>query len=122
MSGCKAGRVLLGVWVLAALIGFGVWTALAVENGGAAQLLLDGGSKGTVSFPHHRHQNVLQDCKICHELFPQEAGAIVKLKREGKLVKKQVMTKHCIRCHKERERQGSASGPTKCSKCHAKKK
>ena len=107
---------------MAALIGFGVWTAFAVENGGAAQLLIDAGTKGSVSFPHHRHQNILQDCMICHALFPQEAGIIARLKQEGKLVKKQVMNKLCIHCHKERKRQGSTSGPTKCSKCHLKKK
>jgi hypothetical protein len=122
MTGCKARRILLGVSLMVALISSGVWTALAVENGGAAQLLLDGGNRGTVAFPHHRHQNVLQDCMICHALFPQEAGIIARLKQEGKLVKKQVMTKHCIRCHKERKRQGNTSGPTKCSNCHLKKK
>lgn len=99
-----------------------VFSAVALENQGAAQISLDGGSRGVVLFPHHRHQTVLNDCQACHTLFPQEQGGIIRLKKEGKLVKKQVMNKHCIKCHKAIKRTGAKSGPTTCSKCHMKKK
>jgi hypothetical protein len=100
----------------------GVWTAFAVQNDGAEQIALKGGSRGVVPFPHHRHQNALQDCNVCHSLFPQESGGIERLKAEGKLVKQEVMKKHCIKCHKSLKRQGSPSGPTTCAKCHIRKK
>jgi hypothetical protein len=100
----------------------GAVTAVSVQNGGAEQIALKGGSRGVVPFPHHRHQNALQDCNVCHSLFPQELGGIERLKAEGKLVKQEVMKKHCIKCHKALKRQGSPSGPTTCAKCHIRKK
>jgi cytochrome c-type protein NrfB len=98
------------------------WTAFAVQNDGPEQIALKGGNRGVVPFPHHRHQNALRDCNICHSLFPMKQGAIERLKAEGKLVKQQVMKKHCIKCHKTLKRQGSPSGPTTCAKCHIRKK
>ncbi len=100
----------------------GAWAAFAVQNGGAERIALKGGNRGVVPFPHHRHQNALQDCNICHSLFPQEPGGIERLKAEGKLVKQQVMKKLCIRCHRTSKRQGSRGGPITCAKCHIRKK
>ncbi len=100
----------------------GVLSAVAVENKGADQISVDGGSRGVVAFPHHRHQNALGDCNACHTLFPQEQGGIARLKKEGVLVKKQVMNKHCIKCHKVKKRAGEVTGPTTCAKCHVKGK
>ena len=93
---------------------------LAVENKGAATMELEGGKRGKVPFPHHEHQNRLEDCKICHDAFPQEKGAIEKLKKEGKLKPKQVMNKQCTKCHKEKRRAGEKSGPVTCKQCHIK--
>jgi len=112
-------RIIVAVLVLGLLGAAGV---MAIENKGAAQITLDGGSRGVVLFPHHRHQNALNDCKICHTLFPQEQGGIARLKQDGKLVKKQVMNKHCIKCHKAKKKDGIKTGPTTCSKCHIKAK
>lgn len=110
-------QILYGVLVMMILaVG-----AVAMENKGAEQITMEGGSRGIVPFPHHRHQNVLGDCQVCHTLFPQEKGGIERLKKEGKLVKKQVMNKHCIKCHKAQKRMGNPSGPSTCSKCHVKK-
>jgi hypothetical protein len=100
----------------------GAFSAVALENMGAAKISLNGGSRGIVPFPHHDHQNRLQDCQKCHTLFPQEQDSIDKMKEEGKLVKKQVMNELCINCHKATKKTGSKSGPTTCSKCHVKKK
>jgi hypothetical protein len=98
----------------------GVLSAMAMANNGAEQIALDGGDRGVVPFPHHRHQSKLGDCDICHTLFPQEQGAIERLKKEGRLVAKQIMNKHCIKCHKAEMQAGHPAGPVTCSKCHAK--
>ena len=93
---------------------------LALENKGAADIQLTGGERGNVPFPHHQHQNKLVDCKICHDDFPQEKGAIDRLKKEGKLKPKQVMNKLCTKCHKEKRQAGEKSGPVTCKECHIK--
>jgi hypothetical protein len=92
----------------------------AVENKGADQLELYGGKRGKIPFPHHQHQTVLEDCSICHDIFPQEKGVIEKLKTEGKLKPKQVMNKLCTACHKEKKRAGEKTGPVTCKDCHVK--
>jgi cytochrome c2 len=53
-------------------------------------------------------------------LFPQEAGAIAALKASGELAKKQVMNKHCTKCHKQMKNEGQKTGPTTCKACHVK--
>ncbi|AJE04210.1 cytochrome c7 [Geobacter pickeringii] len=60
---------------------------------------------GNVSFPHKKHQEVLKDCKKCHEKGP---GKI-----EG--FGKDVAHKTCKGCHEEMKK-----GPTKCGECHKK--
>ncbi len=97
-----------------------VVVGMAVENKGAAQLTLTGGTQGGVFFPHHQHQNKLEDCQVCHSAFPQEKGAIDKMKKEGKLKSKAVMNKQCIKCHRAEKKEGNPSGPLTCSKCHKK--
>lgn len=85
-------------------------------------IVLHGGRTGRVAFPHLRHHEALEkDCRACHDLFPQEAGAIDKLKREGKLKKRQVMTS-CVNCHKKMIRLKTKAGPVKCRGCHEKVK
>jgi len=109
--------IVLVVFVLIFTAGLG---AAAVENKGPEQITLNGGERGEVHFPHHRHQNKLGDCNICHSLFPQEQHAIARLKKEGKLVPKQIMNKLCIKCHKAEKQAGHTAGPVTCSKCHHK--
>ena len=92
----------------------------AEQNKGAKDITLNGGSTGNVSFPHHRHQEKLDDCEICHSVFPQEAGSIEKLKLEGKLAKKQVMNKLCTKCHNQKIKAGEKAGPVTCTTCHIK--
>jgi hypothetical protein len=86
---------------------------------GAEEIMLDGGSKGAVFFPHRRHQEADSiSCTTCHELFPQEPGSIVRLKDEGTLKARQVMNSQCIGCHRKNAAAGKASGPRSCNKCH----
>ena len=110
-------------WIIIALIGGFVLASglsLAVENKGAADIVLTGGKRGNVPFPHHRHQNELVDCNICHDVFPQQKGAIDRLKQEGSLKPKTVMNKQCTKCHREKRRAGEKSGPITCKQCHVK--
>jgi hypothetical protein len=91
---------------------------LAVENKGSVMLTLEGGKQGAVAFPHHQHQTKLDDCQVCHGVFPQTKGAIKKMKAEGKLKPKAVMNKQCVKCHRKERKAGNASGPVTCVTCH----
>ena len=111
------------LWSMVALVvGSSIAVSLATENQGAESIELEGGKRGKVPFPHRQHQKNLEDCQICHSVFPQEPGAIQKLKSQGALKKKYVMNKLCTKCHKKKKKAGQPSGPTKCSKCHIKGK
>ncbi len=96
-----------------------VTIAIAAQNQGAEKITLSGGKTGDVSVPHHQHQNALNDCTPCHKLFPQEAGAIGKLKTEGTLKARQVMNE-CTGCHKAKKEEGAKTGPVSCKQCHVK--
>ena len=96
--------------------------SLATENQGAENIVLEGGKRGNIPFPHRQHQKNLGDCQICHSVFAQEPGIIQKLKTQGTLKKKYVMNKLCTKCHKEKKKAGQPSGPTTCAKCHVKVK
>lgn len=93
--------------------------AWAVDKG-AAEITVDGGFKGAVAFTHKAHQDRLDDCMVCHDLFPQELGIIKKHKEEKKLKGKQVMNEVCLACHKADRKAGKDHGPTSCNKCHSK--
>jgi c(7)-type cytochrome triheme protein len=93
----------------------------APSNMGAGQIILAGGKRGDIAFPHHLHQDKLKDCNRCHSLFPQQKQAIEKLKSEGTLKAKQVMNKLCVACHRSERNAGRPGGPTLCSKCHSMK-
>ena len=95
-------------------------SGVTTANRGAAEIKLPGGTRGLVPFPHHRHQDKLEDCNICHSVFPQQAGIIKKLKEQGKLEKKYVMNTLCTKCHREKKKEGLKTGPTTCAKCHIK--
>ena len=89
----------------------------AADNKGAEKMVLPGGKRGNVPFPHAIHQTVLGDCTICHSLFPQNPGAIEAYRKQGKLKKRQVM-KHCQACHRKKAKAGEKAGPTRCKTCH----
>ena len=116
----KLGVVLISI--AAIVIGSSVAFSDIDQNKGAKSIEIDGGPRGKVPFPHHRHQENLTDCTICHSIFPQKLGSIAELKAQGKLKKKYVMNKLCTKCHKEIKKAGRKTGPTTCSKCHIKAK
>jgi len=95
--------------------------AIAEIDKGAENLTLKGGNMGNIAFPHQQHQTALKnDCKACHDMFPQKPGVIEKYKAEKKLKKKQVMNKKCLKCHRAKKKEGVKTGPTSCSQCHNK--
>ncbi len=105
---------------LVAALSAGV-AALAQEaapavNNGAPEIVLSV-SKGDIAFPHQKHQKALNDCNLCHKMYPKEKGVIARLKDAGKLEPKSVM-KACIGCHRDRLEGKLSAGPTSCAKCH----
>ena len=108
------------MFILLIVVIFTSGVAVAVQNQGSKDIKLNGGYKGIVNFPHYLHQDVINNCDVCHAVFPKTTGAIKKLEADGKLGKKQVMNKTCIKCHKGKKKEGKKTGPTKCSQCHTK--
>ncbi len=94
-------------------------TLLWAQNKGAKEIVIPGGTTGSVMVRHHVHQNTLGDCNLCHNLFPQTAGIVQKLKDEGKLERKKLMNQ-CQKCHREKTSAGLKAGPVTCNGCHAK--
>ena len=87
---------------------------------GSPELVINGGSRGDVNFPHKMHQETLSDCSVCHNIFPKEEGSIDKLKKEKTLKRKQVMDDVCLACHRADRKAGKEYGPTSCNDCHSK--
>jgi hypothetical protein len=115
----KIIRVLTGALTCALIVGVALaLSSNAIENRGAADIVIEGGNRGDVPFPHLQHQDKLVDCNVCHAVFPQQRGAIETLKAEGQLKPRQVMNKQCTNCHREKKRAGEKSGPTTCKSCH----
>jgi hypothetical protein len=116
----KTKLFVVSVSIVLLVVGGAIASSAATQNKGAEIIELSGGNRGHVPFPHHKHQEKLGDCKICHSIFPQSSGAIEKLKSEGKIKQKYVMNKLCTKCHREKKKAGLKAGPTTCSKCHIK--
>lgn len=84
---------------------------------GEAVMELPSGKRKSVIFPHKTHQETLDDCAICHKLFPMEKSAIRSLIKKGALKKKIVMNQ-CKGCHKALAKEKKNTGPTSCKACH----
>ena len=83
----------------AALTIFTVGTAMAADS------ITLPAKNGDITFPHKKHQELLKDCKLCHEKGP---GKIEGLGKDW-------AHKTCKGCHEDKK-----MGPTKCSDCHKK--
>ncbi len=94
---------------------------LAVElNQSVDEMVLKGGRFGNVPFGHKTHHAAINDCTMCHDLFPKARGSIARLKSEGRLYRRQVMNQ-CTSCHFDRAKKGKKTGPTRCGGCHRKR-
>ena len=71
----------------------------------AADVISLPAKNGNISFPHKKHQEMLKDCKACHEKGP---GKIEGLGKDW-------AHKTCKGCHETKK-----AGPTKCGECHKK--
>ena len=108
------------VAVVTALMFILPMVAAGAANRGPDQIVIFGGERGKIPFPHAKHQKNLKDCNICHGVFPQKTDAIKTLKAQGILKKKKVMNLQCIKCHKQEKKAGKPHGPVTCSTCHVK--
>ena len=111
--------ILIGSVVVTGLGAAALSAAQEPADKGAAMMELESGRLPAAPFPHRLHQETLDNCKACHDMFPQKRGAIKELQAQGKLKKQQVMNQNCIACHKERKKAGEPSGPVSCTDCHA---
>lgn len=71
----------------------------------AADVMEFPASMGKVTFPHKMHQELLKDCKKCHEAGP---GKIAGFGKDW-------AHKTCKGCHADMKK-----GPVKCGECHKK--
>ena len=113
----KPKKLVLISALIAALIPVSV--VIGSEEEPAESIVLQGGSRGNVTFPHGRHQGIDVDCRPCHEMFAKKAQIIDTMKGDETLKKKDVMNM-CKNCHKDLTAQGQKAGPVKCSGCHKK--
>jgi hypothetical protein len=109
-------RNLLMITAIAAGLSFCV--AVAAAGRGPESIDIYGGRSGNVPFPHAQHQDRINDCNVCHSVFPQKIGAIQQMKAEGTLKPKKVMNLQCVKCHKQEKRAGRPHGPVTCKTCH----
>lgn len=87
--------------VLITILGLAAFAGTAC----AADIIDLPASMGKVTFPHKKHQEMLNDCKKCHE---KGLGKIAELDKEW-------AHKTCKGCHVEMKK-----GPTSCKDCHKK--
>ena len=111
--------------VVAAFVFLGLFSIAHGDNAekGAKIIVIEKGRMPQVTFPHHKHQEALENnCNACHDLFPKQPGIIKQLIIQKTLRNQQVMNGKCIRCHKEKKAAGEKAGPTKCTQCHVRPK
>ncbi len=111
------------VFLLTSILIIGLAVFVTAQDKGSETVIFEKGRMAAVTFPHHMHQQELDnDCNACHDLFPMEKGIIKEMIIQEKLKKQQVMNSKCVKCHKDRIKQGLAAGPKKCTGCHVRSK
>ena len=107
------------VFLLIAIFLTGFTAGAGAQDMGSETVIFEEGRMPQVIFPHHKHQEELDnDCSACHDLFPMQKGIIKEMITQEKLKKQQVMNSKCVQCHKDRKKEGLEAGPTKCTECH----
>lgn len=112
--------------MLFAVIGFIVMPSLAgaqqnPERGAGVIKLNSGGAMAEVTFPHHVHQNAVNNCNACHSVFPMTPSIIKEKISLQEFRKQQVMNGTCLECHKAMMKAGETTGPVVCNQCHIRK-
>jgi hypothetical protein len=77
-----------------------------------------------VQFAHKKHADAVKDCKACHHTL-KEGEKVKKCgechTKDSKVIAKNAFHGNCRKCHRDMKKAGKATGPTACTKCHAKK-
>jgi hypothetical protein len=77
-----------------------------------------------VQFPHKKHADTLKNCKKCHHTW-KEGEKVKKCvechTKDSKVIAKKAFHNSCRNCHRDLKKAGKPTGPTLCTKCHAKK-
>ncbi len=111
------------VFLVTLIFVIGLAVYVSAQGKGSETVIFEKGRMPAVTFPHHMHQQELNnDCTACHDLFPMKDGIIKEMITQEKLKKQQVMNSKCVKCHKDRKKEGLAAGPTKCTACHVRSK
>ena len=75
-------------------------------------------------FAHKAHADAIKDCNKCHHTW-KEGEKVKKCTdchtKESEVTAKTAFHNTCKNCHRDLKKAGKATGPTICSKCHAKK-
>jgi len=89
----------------------------AVADNGPAEIKLEGGKMGAITFPHAAHQGKVDDCTKCHhkgvegdKLACSSCHGVDAAAPKAK----DAFHDQCKGCHKD------MGGPTKCKECHVK--
>jgi len=82
-----------------------ILVVFSASSSPAADCIVLPAKMGAVNFNHKKHQELLKDCKLCHDKAP---GKI-----EG--FGKDSAHKLCKGCH-----EAKGAGPTGCKECHKK--
>jgi hypothetical protein len=118
------------VSIIAAILFFGSLLVLQGVFGQADSITIEypehhvGDKYQGVQFAHKKHADAFKDCKTCHHTWKE--GENVKKcvechTKDSKVDAKKAFHGSCRGCHREMKKAGKATGPTPCTKCHAKK-
>jgi hypothetical protein len=77
-----------------------------------------------VQFNHKKHAEAVKDCKQCHHTW-KEGEKVKKCTechtKDSKVTAYSAFHDSCKGCHSTMKKEGKATGPTLCTKCHPKK-
>ena len=111
------------VFLVTSILVIGLAMYVNARDRGAETVVFEKGRMPAVTFDHHMHQDRLDsECNACHDLFPMKTGIISEMITQEKLKQQQVMNSKCVKCHKDRKKEGLMAGPTKSTECHVRSK
>jgi len=116
--------------IVAAIIFFGSLFVLQGVSGQQDVITIDNPGLHTTDtyqgaqFGHKKHADALKDCQKCHHTTKagekaQKCGDCHT--KDSKVTAKTAFHNSCRNCHRDLKKTGKATGPTLCTKCHAKK-
>ncbi len=116
--------------IVAAIVFFGSLLVLQGVFGQQDSFIIDNPGLHTTDtykgapIGHKKHVDNLKDCKNCHHNYkegatPQKCTSCHT--KDSKITAKKAFHDNCRNCHRKYKKAGKATGPTLCTKCHAKK-